>query len=289
MGNHQSDNEIKMGERLGRGSFGEVFKGTWNGKQVALKTFYDILFPSDSYNEGDAYERCKQEWEILSQLDHPNIVKYYTVIFSEKAPPILVLELCDYDLTYFINEVCQHKVPFQDTVSIMSDVAEGLDYLHNFKPAPIIHRDLGSKNIVLKVAVNQKQAKITDMGLSKAFPQGAMYATAGVGTPVYAAPETNPMGQPLYGFTQKAYYTEKIDIFSFGAVLLEVIIGRRPDPLLKGELHTKLTLVLDYSYADPINNSQPTAILNWQSMTATSGRLSHLQGDMSDIANISDG
>jgi len=226
-----------MGEKLGSGMFGEVYKGTWNGKQVALKKFYDILID----NAEDYFDQyIRQEWEILQQLDHPNIVKYYTVILSEKElGPLMVLELCDYDLTYFVIKECQRKVPFDDTVSIMSDVAEGLDYLHNFKPEPIIHRDLGSKNILLKVTKNYKQAKITDMGLAKVFSQRAMYATVPVGTPIYAAPETSPLGQPSWMPPLKAYYTEKIDIFSFGAVLLEVIIGHWPsnpsEPLGEGE------------------------------------------------------
>jgi len=236
--NQHTDKDIpQMGERLGGGSFGEVFKGTWEGRQVAVKTFYnDHLSEYDSFNSGLDFQPNRRDLDILSKLDHPNLVKYYTVIENERVPPIIVLELCDYDLSYFITEICQRKVSFKDTVSIMSDVARGLDYLHNFEPEPIIHRDLGSKNILLKVTKNHKQAKITDISLAKVFPQRAMYAPATVDTPIYAAPETCPARQPA---VKKAYYTEKIDIFSFGAVLLEVIIGRRPinplpEPLLEG-------------------------------------------------------
>ncbi|KAK3741293.1 hypothetical protein QZH41_012594, partial [Actinostola sp. cb2023] len=225
MGNKQSSgDDVRMGPLIGRGAYGEVYSGYWRGRKVALKKLESFLLDGDFRNRGQAFENLRKEWDILSQLNHPNIVEYHTVILSEVAPPIIVTELCDCDLHHFIRENSNRKVCFQDTVAIMTDVAEGLKYLHG-RRTPIIHRDLSSRNILL---TKSKRAKITDMGLAKAFPQGAMYATAGVGTPVYAAPETYPERRPGGRFAQKAYYTEKIDIFSFGAVLLEVIIGRLP-------------------------------------------------------------
>jgi len=125
----------------------------------------------------------------------------------------------------------------------MLDVAEALDYLHS-REQPIVHRDLASKNVLLTKSMH---AKIADLGLAKAFPHGAMFATAVPGTPAYAAPETylKKFGGKPWG--DKARYTEKIDIFSLGALMLETIIGHLPervlpDPVLEGNTSKK------YSY-----------------------------------------
>lgn len=239
MGNHHSSKDVQFKELIGSGSYGEVYKGTWQGKQVALKKLHNVLFNAQEFSiRGEVFNNLSKEWDILSRLSHPNIVQYYTVILDDRRPPILVFELCKTDLNHFIKE-SNGKVPFQNVVNIMSDVAEGLVYLHNSHADPIIHRDLASKNVLL---TEKLQAKITDFGISKVFPHGAMYATAGVGTMVYAAPETWPEKQGRGRFADKAYYTEKVDIFSFGAMLLEVVIGRLPigplpDPLLEGKLN----------------------------------------------------
>ena len=127
------------------------------------------------------------------------------------------------------------EVSFSEVVKIMLDVAEALQYLHSQKP-PIVHRDLASKNVLLTKSLH---AKIADLGLAKVFPHSAMYATAVPGTPVYAAPETYPKKIGRTPKRDQAIYTEKIDIFSFGALMLETIIGHLPernlpDPVLGG-------------------------------------------------------
>lgn len=239
MGHASSVEEIKLGDRIGDGSYGEVFKAVWCGKQVAAKRIRPVFFEGDYDGSIRAafLAKFKSEWEILQDLQHDNIVKYYTVILPP-APetPIIVTELLECDLAKYLRETEQKpKLSFSEVVKIMLDVAEALHYLHSQKE-PIVHRDLASKNILLTKSMH---AKIADLGLAKAFPHGAMYATAVPGTPVYAAPETYPKqfgGRP---WGDKARYTEKIDIFSFGALLLEAIIGHLPerslpDPILEG-------------------------------------------------------
>ena len=241
MGNASSVEEIKLGDKIGDGSYGEVFKAVWCGKQVAAKRIRAVLFEGDHDGSIRAafLEKFKLEWEILSSLQHDNIVRYYTVILPP-APetPIIVTELLERDLAKYLRESeNKPKVPFSEVIKILLDVAEALHYLHSRKE-PIVHRDLASKNVLLTKSMH---AKIADLGLAKAFPHGAMYATAMPGTPVYAAPETYPKrfgGRP---WGDKARYTEKIDIFSFGALMLETIIGHLPeralpDPVLEGNV-----------------------------------------------------
>ena len=255
MGNISSEGkEIKLVDKIGEGSFAEVFKAVWCGKQVAAKRIRPVFLEGDY--DGSIrtafLEKFKSEWEILQSVKHENIVQYYTVIIPP-APetPIIVTELLECDLAEYIRESeSTPKVSFSEVVKIMLDVAEALHYLHSLKP-PILHRDLASKNVLLTKSLH---AKIADLRLAKAFPHGAMYATPIPGTPVYAAPETYPKkfgGRP-WG---KVRYTRKIDIFSFGVLMLETIIGHLPervlpDPLLEGiasNIFFKNTMLTCYS------------------------------------------
>ncbi|PFX20191.1 LRR receptor-like serine/threonine-protein kinase FEI 1 [Stylophora pistillata] len=112
----------------------------------------------------------------------------------------------------------------------MLDVAEGLTYLHQQDP-PIIHRDLASKNVLL---TKKRQAKIADVGVAKMLSEGEqMYCSPVPGTPVYAAPETFVPGyDPRFAMLGgcRVEYDTKIDIFSFGITLMEVINGKLPSP-----------------------------------------------------------
>ena len=241
MGNISSIEEIEFGDKIGEGSYGEVWKAVWKGKQVAAKRILPILVMEDyDVSQRKAIlAKFKQEWEILCSIRHKNIVQYYTVILPPSPEsPIIVTELLECDLAKHIrNSTTKPKVPFPDVIKIMLDVAEGLHYIHTLKK-PIVHRDLASKNVLLTKTLH---AKIADLGQAKAFPRGAMYATAMPGTPVYAAPET--YSTRLRGsLWRRVRYTEKIDIFSFGAMLLEIIIGhlpvhRLPDPILEGKCY----------------------------------------------------
>ena len=172
-----------------------------------------------------------EEWRVLRELEHPNIVKYLDVILPKNWPKsrdesiIIITELLDQDLLTFIKKSKEKpKVSFRDTVSIMLDVAEGLNYLHE---KSIVHRDLACKNILL---TSRKRAKIADFGFAKYFPGGHTAATADPGTPASRAPEA-------FGFFRRVNYGTKADIFSFGVVMLEVIVGH--PSLATAEVRTK--------------------------------------------------
>lgn len=204
---------VPLGTCIGLGTYGKVYKTCWNGKPAAAKMLHEFLFEKDEFI--DMFSRsCR----LQERLKHKNVVQVLD-FFSYSSPPVLLTELLDCDLRTFIVRHVPNRIPFPDTVSIMLDVAEGLDYLHHQCNPPIIHRGINSTNILLS---KQKQAKINDFGV--AFYQGKTIFTPPVpGGPSYAAPETYPVddgGQTEYG--------AKIDIFSFGVVLMEVINGIRP-------------------------------------------------------------
>ena len=215
---------FQRGERIGSGTFGDVYKAKWEDRLVAVKVLHDYLFNRQDRDRHVA--KFEAECKILAGLQHKNVDELLEFGIFHSKPPVLITELLDCDLGKYISSLNPEKIPFPDAVSIMQDVAEGLAYLHERNP-PIVHRDLACKNILL---TKEKQAKIADLGLAKVFPsRGRTYASPQpLGTPVYAAPETFSLDGRGYGYDAPVEYDVKIDIFSFGVVLMEVINGSPP-------------------------------------------------------------
>lgn len=231
MGNSLKIEGVDVKEELGGGGYGVVYKAKWNGKFVAVKVLRDDIF----WGHPKAVEDFKKECEFLRVLKHPNIVEMYHVLFPENKSPILITELLFCDLhAYYKDSKTSPKVPLDDAIRIMLDVGEGLKFLHE-QDDPIVHRDIKSKNILLDTKM---RAKIADLGQAKEHPglgAGArMCATPVPGTTVYMAPETFPCGNRRSPVDRHCVdyvdYGAEIDIFSFGVVLLEVIVGHLPCP-----------------------------------------------------------
>lgn len=203
---------------IGNGSYGRVYEATLNNEPVAAKVLHATLF------HPAIVDKFREECELLQRLNHENVV---TLIQFNISPPVLFTELLACDLEKYITKLKRKKIPFLEVVSIILDVANGLDYLHYV--CAIIHRDLASKNILL---TKTGQAKIADLGLAKFFcgKQG-ISASPVPGTALYAAPETHPNPGTS---SPKVVYNEKIDIFSLGVISMEAINGRQPkcDPVV---------------------------------------------------------
>ena len=208
---------FRLKNEIGSGSYGSVYKAQWKGELVAAKILHKRLF--ELHHTQGHVDKFHDECKILQELNHKNVVRLKEFVISHSSPPMLITELLECDLVKYIGELHPDKIPFPETVSIALDVAEGLVYLHQRNP-PIVHRDLATKNVLL---TKEKQAKIADLGLAKCFSrEQRMLSSPNCGTPAYAAPETistNP---------QKVVYGVKIDIFSFGVMLMEVINSSRP-------------------------------------------------------------
>ena len=172
--------------------------------------------------------RCKEfssEFTLLAQLRHDNIVCYIGLAgpFSPDEHPAIIMELLDIDLHRHIISSQPMALPTQ--LKILQDIALGLNYLHTYSPI-IIHRDLTAKNILLD---STGLAKIADFGNSRMVNQEQlMTMTSNVGTLVYLAPEA--LGND---------YNEKIDIFSYGHLMLFILIGIFPDNLLPASYFDK--------------------------------------------------
>ena len=222
---------LERKELIGSGSFGNVYRAEYDGKPVAVKILHERYF-REPHSNNECFSQFEAECKILQKLQHMNVVRLLDFIISHASPPMLITELLDCDLRKYICDCHPGKIPFSETVSIMLDVAEGLAYLHQQNP-PIVHRDVASKNILL---TKERQAKIADVGLAKVLPKDEKkYCSPVPGTPVYAAPETFYQDyDPRFPMSRKGRsrveYGTKIDIFSLGITLMEVINGKLPDP-----------------------------------------------------------
>ena len=205
--------------RLGKGGFGEVYKGLRDSvDEVAVKI---IRLQSSSPSMINLF---KAEIDLISKLRHRNIVQFYGACIQPQNL-YMVTELMSNDLFSVLrlpHEAERYKWTGVYGKDILMGVGSGLNYLHSRKP-PVVHRDIKSPNIL----VMDNQAKIADVGVARTMAASDMTAQKGF-TVAWAAPEVL--------FRRRA--TEKIDIWSFGIIIWEVVSGRLPKPgklLLPGE------------------------------------------------------
>lgn len=162
----------------------------------------------------------------MSKLCHENLVMFFGVHYKPDSDlPILVMERLPMSLTKYLES--KEMIPNHIKNSILYDVSEGLQYLHKQHP-PIIHRDLTANNVLLTL---EKRAKIADFGVSCDFKleSGKYYMrqSACPGTIIYMPPETLA-SDDKYKVTHD--YFDKLDIFSFGVLILHVYMREWPQP-----------------------------------------------------------
>ena len=172
-----SRNEIQMTENcLGRGGWGSVSEGTYCGCTVAVKQIHDLIL---SRHNRLLFER---EMNIASACRHPCLLQFIGAT-NDEGSPLFLTELMEKSLRALFEER-----PLSETeIRIISqDVARALNYLHQKKPSPIIHRDVSSANVLLWRQGDQWRGKVSDYGTAN-FMQQTM--TVAPGATIYCAPE----------------------------------------------------------------------------------------------------
>ena len=200
--------EIQLTDQeLGRGGWAVVRVAKFRGLRVAAKCLHNLIV--SDYNR----QLFVREMSITARVSHPNLVQFIGAMME--GEPIILTEL----MATSMRAVLERR-PFNPAqiTSISLDVARALNYLHLMHPDPIIHRDISSANVLLEPGPNNSwRAKVSDYGSANFLQQ---LRTAGPGNPTYAAPEAgNPSQQ-----------SPKMDVYSYGVLLLEMCSRRFPNP-----------------------------------------------------------
>ncbi|XP_002277406.2 G-type lectin S-receptor-like serine/threonine-protein kinase SD2-5 [Vitis vinifera] len=211
-------------ERVGSGGFGSVFKGLLaDGTRIAVKRL-------DRIEQG--MREFLAEVKTIGSLHHFNLVRLIGFC-AEKSNRLLVFEyMCNGSLDNWIFYGCQRPcLDWETRKRIILDIAKGLAYLHEECRHRIVHLDIKPQNILLDENFN---AKVSDFGLSELIGRDeSQVFTTMRGTPGYLAPEWS---QPKV--------TVKVDIYSFGIVLLEIVTGRRNVDCTREESNSQMLRVL---------------------------------------------
>ncbi|KAL7601576.1 hypothetical protein Lser_V15G21406 [Lactuca serriola] len=205
----EATNGFSDKEVLGAGGFGKVYKGTLTNKtEVAVKCV--------NHDSKQGLREFMAEISSMGRLQHKNLVQMRG--WCRKGNELLLVY--DYmpngSLNTWIFDKPKKVLNWEGRKKVLTDVAEGLHYLHHGWEQVVVHRDIKSSNVLLGFDM---RARLGDFGLAKLYTQGEEPGTTRVvGTLGYLAPELAMLASP----------TTASDVYSFGVVVLEVACGRKP-------------------------------------------------------------
>ena len=198
------------GPVLGRGGWGEVKVGIFRKKKVAIKCLYEAIL---SPHYLDLFSR---EMEFASRIRHPNLLQFIGA--TRVGNLMIVTELMETSLRSELEK--SPRMSKIQVISIAADVACGLNYLHSWRPQPILHRDVSSANVLMDSSSNGRwRAKVSDYGSVNLVEN---IQTANPGNPVYSAPESS----------DPARHSPAMDVYSFGVLLMETVTRQFPSSVM---------------------------------------------------------
>jgi serine/threonine protein kinase/tetratricopeptide (TPR) repeat protein len=203
----------KIVEKLGEGGMGEVYlaEDTELSRKVALK-----FLPQRVASDPDALARFKREAQAAAALNHPNIITIHEIGRHEDRSYIAMAYIEGDQL----SDLLQGGIPLEQALDIVTQVCEGLDKAHQ---SGIVHRDIKPENLLIDY---DGRVKILDFGLATLECGDAGDADEStVGTVYYMSPE-QARGEKV---------DARSDVFSLGAVLYEILAGKRPFEGAHGE------------------------------------------------------
>ena len=227
--------QLYKSESLGSGSYGGVCKAKCDGLLCAAKIMHPALFDLRDPGTASYLRKFREECHLLSLARHPNVVQYLATYYDpDTRLPVLLMELCDESLTAFL-ERSPGPLSYHVQLNICLDIALALVYLHS---NGLIHRDLTGNNVLM---IAGTRAKITDFGMSKIATGNLGRSTITTsnrrnltlcpGNPLYMPPEALDEGSTItLTRTVRQSYTAKLDIFSFGVIVIQILTRQFPNP-----------------------------------------------------------
>ncbi|OMO53038.1 hypothetical protein CCACVL1_28925, partial [Corchorus capsularis] len=210
--------DIEELKELGSGTFGTVYYGKWRGTDVAIKRIKESCFSGRVSETERLTNEFWREARILSKLHHPNVVAFYGVVTDDPGGTMATVT------EYMVNGSLRNALIKKERVLdrrrklvIALDAAFGMEYLH-FKN--IVHFDLKCDNLLVNLRDPQRPiCKVGDFGLSR-IKRNTLVSGGVRGTLPWMAPEL------LNGSSSQV--SEKVDVFSFGIALWEILTGDEP-------------------------------------------------------------
>ncbi|XP_077402507.1 serine/threonine-protein kinase 36-like [Vanacampus margaritifer] len=198
-------NSYHVLELVGEGSFGRVHKGMkkFTGQVVALK------FMPKTGRSNKELQSLKKEIEIMSNLQHPNIVKLFDS-YETETEVVVVTEYAEGQLFQIIED--DGSLPESQVCEIACQLVSALYYLHSRR---ILHRDMKPQNILFD---KNGVVKLCDFGFARAMSVSTMVLTSIKGTPLYMSPE----------LVAEKPYDHTSDLWSLGCILYELHTGMPP-------------------------------------------------------------
>ncbi|KAG4992853.1 hypothetical protein AAZX31_09G253800 [Glycine max] len=205
-----------IGSKIGEGAHGKVYEGRYGNKIVAIKVLHR---GSTSEERASLENRFAREVNMMSRVHHDNLVKF---IGACKDPlMVIVTELLPgMSLRKYLTSIRPKLLDLDVAINFALDIARAMDWLH---ANGIIHRDLKPDNLLL--TADQKSVKLADFGLAREETVTEMM-TAETGTYRWMAPELYSTVTLRQG--EKKHYNNKVDVYSFGIVIWELLTNRMP-------------------------------------------------------------
>ncbi|KAI8004826.1 Serine/threonine-protein kinase CTR1 [Camellia lanceoleosa] len=204
---------------LGSGTFGTVYHGKWRGTDVAIKRIKKSCFAGRSSEQERLIKDFWREAQILSKLHHPNVLAFYGVV--PDGPGGTLATVTEYMANGSLRHVLLKKdrkvLDRRKKLMIAMDAAFGMEYLHLKN---IVHFDLKCDNLLVNLGDPQRPiCKVGDFGLSR-IKRNTLVSGGVRGTLPWMAPEL------LNGSSSRV--SEKVDVFSFGIAMWEILTGEEP-------------------------------------------------------------
>ncbi|KAI5414921.1 uncharacterized protein LOC127138531 [Lathyrus oleraceus] len=212
------NDDLEEIRELGSGTYGAVYHGKWKGSDVAIKRIKASCFAGRPSERARLIADFWKEALMLSSLHHPNVVSFYGIV--RDGPDGSLATVTEFMVNGSLKQFLHKKdrtIDRRKRLIIAMDAAFGMEYLHGKN---IVHFDLKCENLLVNMRDPQRPVcKIGDLGLSK-VKQHTLVSGGVRGTLPWMAPEL------LSGKSNMV--SEKIDVYSFGIVMWELLTGDEP-------------------------------------------------------------